>query len=125
MYGVHLDVGVLEFRCQMDREHVDGCFRCVIGEFPQGRDGARLHCLKRQRAEDACEVTIRPASLFFSRGRSSRVRATRENTLVLKMLWSSLSVDALARRPMRPSAGPMPLLLTKISSLPWRDSMNF
>src|SRR3954454_12928590 len=54
-------------------------------------------------------LTIRPASLFFSRGRNSRVRATSANRLILKMLWSSLSVDAL----------------TRISSLPECDSMNF
>src|ERR1700720_4207162 len=56
MDGVPLDVGVLEFRCQMDREHVDRCFRGVVSKLPQWRDGARVHCLKCQRAEDAAKV---------------------------------------------------------------------
>ena len=56
MYGVHLDVGVLEFRCQINREHVDRGLGGVVSELPQWRDGARIHCLKCQRAEDAGEV---------------------------------------------------------------------
>jgi hypothetical protein len=42
-------------------------------------------------------LTIRPASLFFSEGRNSRVKATKENRLMLKMLCNSSSVDSLAR----------------------------
>jgi hypothetical protein len=63
-------------------------------------------------------LTIRPASLFFSKGRHSRVKATTENKLMLKMLCNSSSVYSVARRPMSPSAGPIPALLTRISSLP-------
>ena len=63
-------------------------------------------------------LTILPASLFLNKGRSSWVNATRENWLMLKMLCSSLSADALARRPMSPSVGPTPALSTRMSNLP-------
>ena len=40
----------------MNREHVDGGLGGVVSELPQWCDGARVHCLKCQRAKDAGEV---------------------------------------------------------------------
>jgi len=113
MYGVHLDVGVLEFRCQMNREHVDCGLGGVVSELPQWCDGARVHCLKCQReARMLARLMILPASLFFSKGRNSRVRATRENRLMLKMLCNSSSVEFTRTQANEPICRPYASLKT-------------
>src|ERR1700733_211764 len=69
MNGVHLDLGVLEFRRQMNREDVDCGFGGVVSELPHLRERAGLACLKGQGTKDAGEVDDSTSLALLQQGK--------------------------------------------------------